>query len=206
MRSKTEPRRYALRALCLSEARPQPLLLSSTPPVCTRFARLDWGYEVFSLSEAGRVWQERRGWERPSAFRGEQLPRDIFLAKSQRSQRRSMNILQRLRTAFHDFCPLSAMFFVYSCTLQMSDMAHADIMGQLCLQNTDLSSISISNDAIIGKDGRKAMGKPLLNYFRHCSGQSTGSAPIFDGKAMWRLMLFSPPLEGDSLLLQNSFL
>lgn len=117
-----------------------------------------------------------------------------------------MNILQRLRTAFHDFCPLSAMFFVYSCTLQMSDTAHADIMGQLCLQNIDLSSISISNDAIIGKDGRKAMGKPLLNYFRHCAGQSTCSAPILDGKAMWRLLLFSPPLEGDSLLLQNSFL
>ena len=117
-----------------------------------------------------------------------------------------MNILQRLRTTFHDFCPLSAMFFVYSRTLQMSDTAHADIMGQLCLQNIDLSSISISNDAIIGKDGRKAMGKPLLNYFRHCAGQSTGSAPILDGKAMWRLLLFSPPLEGDSLLLQNSFL
>ena len=26
-------------------------------PVCTRFARLDWGYEAFSLSEAGKtVW------------------------------------------------------------------------------------------------------------------------------------------------------
>ena len=51
-RSKTEPHRYALRALCLSEARPQPVLLSSTPPVCTRFARLDWGYEKLCLSEA----------------------------------------------------------------------------------------------------------------------------------------------------------
>ena len=52
MRSKTETRGYALRALCLSEARPQPVLLSSTPPVCTRFARLDWGYEKLCLSEA----------------------------------------------------------------------------------------------------------------------------------------------------------
>ena len=128
--------------------------------------------------------------------RKELLPRDIFLAKSQRSQRRSMNILQRLRTAFHGLCSLSAMFFVYSCTLQMSDTAHADIMGQLCLQNTDLSSISISNDAIIGKDGRKAMGKPLLNYFRHCAWQSTCSAPMLDGKAMWRLLLFPPLKEG----------
>lgn len=117
----------------------------------------------------------------------------FFLAKSQRSQRRSMNILQRLFTTSHGYRSLSTMFFVYSRTLQMSDTAHTDIMGQLCLQNIDLASISISNDAIIGKDGRKAMGKPLLNYFRHCAWQSTCSAPILDGKAMWRLLLFSPP-------------
>ena len=50
--ARRSPRGYALRALCLSEARPQPVLLSSTPPVCTRFARLDWGYEKLCLSEA----------------------------------------------------------------------------------------------------------------------------------------------------------
>ena len=27
---------------------------STNPPVCARFARLDWGYEAFSLFEAGR--------------------------------------------------------------------------------------------------------------------------------------------------------
>ena len=26
---------------------------STNPPVCVRFAHLDWGYEKFSLSEAG---------------------------------------------------------------------------------------------------------------------------------------------------------
>ena len=28
---------------------------STNPPVCARFAHLDWGYERFSLSEAGSI-------------------------------------------------------------------------------------------------------------------------------------------------------
>jgi hypothetical protein len=48
-----KPHHYALRALCLSEARHQSVRCYQHPPVCTRFARLDWGYEAFSLSEAG---------------------------------------------------------------------------------------------------------------------------------------------------------
>ena len=54
----------------------------------------------------------------------------------------------------------------------MSDMAHADIMGQLCLQNIDLASISILNDAIIGKDGRKAMGNLCSTIFFIAPGRA----------------------------------
>jgi len=53
-------------AHCASEARPQPVLLSSTPPVCTRFARLDWGYEAFSL----RGWQGVTRTPRLRRYRG----------------------------------------------------------------------------------------------------------------------------------------
>ena len=39
-------------AFSLSEAGYQYIRMLHQSPVCTRFARLDWGYERFSLSEA----------------------------------------------------------------------------------------------------------------------------------------------------------
>ena len=54
--SRAEPHHYALRALYLFEARCQSVCPDTNTPVCTRFARLDWGYEGFSLAEAGRRW------------------------------------------------------------------------------------------------------------------------------------------------------
>jgi len=39
----------------LSEAGYQRIALQHHPPVCVRFAHLDWGYERFSLSEAGSI-------------------------------------------------------------------------------------------------------------------------------------------------------
>ena len=41
-------------AFSLSEAGYQSIGCQQEPPVCARFARLDWGYEAFSLSEAGK--------------------------------------------------------------------------------------------------------------------------------------------------------
>ena len=32
---------------------------SANPPVCARFAHLDWGYERFSLSEAGSIVRKK---------------------------------------------------------------------------------------------------------------------------------------------------
>ena len=40
-------------AFSLSEAGYQSIGRQQEPPVCARFAHLDWGYERFSLSEAG---------------------------------------------------------------------------------------------------------------------------------------------------------
>ena len=41
-------------AFSLSEAGYQSIGRQQEPPVCARFAHLDWGYEAFSLSEAGK--------------------------------------------------------------------------------------------------------------------------------------------------------
>ena len=64
--SRSEPHHYALRALYLFEARCQSVCPDTNIPVCTRSARLDWGYEGFSLAEAGTRWQrnpyEARSW------------------------------------------------------------------------------------------------------------------------------------------------
>ena len=40
-------------AFSLFEAGYQFIVRQQKPPVCARFAHLDWGYERFSLSEAG---------------------------------------------------------------------------------------------------------------------------------------------------------
>jgi hypothetical protein len=41
-------------AFSLSEAGYQFIVRQQKPPVCVRFTHLDWGYERFSLSEAGK--------------------------------------------------------------------------------------------------------------------------------------------------------
>ena len=46
-------------AFSLSEAGYQHIALQHHPPVCVRFAHLDWGYERFSLSEAGSIVRKK---------------------------------------------------------------------------------------------------------------------------------------------------
>ena len=55
-------------------------------PVCTRFARLDWGYEKFSLFEAVRLWQECRLFNPGSKLKAKACPKRYLHDQNQPSR------------------------------------------------------------------------------------------------------------------------